>query len=133
MMNFEEYIQYCQEQAQKIDKIIIEELESKATECVGEIQSRTPVKSGNLRRNMTHEEVAHIEDSFSVKIGSPLEYAQAVEEGHRQEVGKYIPALKKRLKKPFVEGKHMIRDSITIYQDKLEKAISSRIESEVFK
>lgn len=133
MMDFEEYIKYCQEQAQKIDSIIIEELENKATECVGEIQSKTPTISGNLRRSMTHDEVEKVDNGYSVKIGSALEYAQAVEEGHRQEVGKYIPALGKRLKKPFVEGHHMIRDSMTIYQDKLEKSISKRIESEVFK
>lgn len=133
MMSFEEYQKYVQEQLKAIDNIIVEELESQATECVAEIKARTPVKSGDLRRFMTHDEVEHSLGSYSVKIGSPLEYARAVEEGHSQEVGKYIPALGKRLKNPFVQGYHMINDGITIYQDILEKRIEDRLKNEVFK
>lgn len=133
MMNFAEYEKYVQEQLQKVDDIILDEMLDQATECVAEIKARTPVKTGALRRSMTWGEINHSADSYSVDIGSSLEYARAVEEGHRQEVGKYIPALGKRLKTPFIRGYHMINDGITIHQDILEKRIAARVENEVFK
>lgn len=133
MMNFDEYIKYVQDQAAKIDDIIINEMLENSIECVAEIKARTPFKTGALRRSITTGELEKNNGQYSIDIGSSLKYAQAVEEGHRQEVGKYIPALGKKLKQPFVNGYHMINDGITIQQEKLENNIAARIENEVFK
>ena len=64
-------------------------------------------------------------------IGSSLEYVKYVEEGHKQEVGKYVPAIGKKLKKEFVPGNHVIKDSVDLYQPKLIKRIQERVEKEV--
>lgn len=133
MKSFDDIAKEMQRKFQQVDNIIVEEMEEKTTMCVAEIQSRTPVKDGHLRRSITHRGVEKRYKIYKVKIGSSLPYAQAVEEGHFQEVGRYVPAIGKRLVKSFVPGKHMIGDSIEIYQGELQKSIQSRIKSEVFR
>lgn len=90
-------------------------LEETATECVGEIQSRTPVKTGNLRRSWTHGDVKTSGNTQSIELGSSLEYAEPVEEGYRRG-------------NTFVEGKHMMKDSISIaekeFQSKIDNIVS---------
>ena len=49
---------------------------------------------------------------YHADIYNNIEYAPYVENGHRQEVGRYVPAIGKRLVRSFVEGKHMLRDSL---------------------
>ena len=43
-----------------------------------------------------------------VIVENPVKYASYVEYGHRQEPGRYVPALGKRLKQSWVEGKYML-------------------------
>lgn len=133
MKSFEDLAKEIQKKLQQSKDIIVEEMEEKSTMCVAEIQSRTPVKSGNLRRSMTHGRIELINKTYKVKIGSAVPYAQLVEDGHHQEVGRYVPAIGKKLKKAFVPGRHMIRDSIDIYQKELQESIKSRLRSEVFR
>ncbi|MBN1059342.1 HK97 gp10 family phage protein [Clostridium botulinum] len=131
MQSFEDIIKEAQKAAQKIEMIVIEEMEDKATECVTSIQAETPVKTGALRRSITHDHPKKIEDKYIITCGSSLEYAQSVEKGHIQEVGKYVPAIRKKLVKSFVPGKHMIQNNVDLYQDYMEQSISERIEREV--
>lgn len=133
MKSFEDLLKEIKRKSNQINNIIEEEMEEKATMCVGEIQANTPVKSGNLRRSMTHGRIELTNKVYKVKIGSALPYAQAVEEGHFQEIGRYVPAIGKKLKRAFVPGKHMIGNSIEIYQKELQKSIQVRIKNEVFK
>ena len=58
-----------------------------------------PVDTGRLRNSITHEN-----DSRSVAIGTNVEYGKWVELGHHQEVGRYVPALERRLVRSFVPG-----------------------------
>ncbi len=48
---------------------------------------------------------------YTIEIVNPVEYASYVEFGHRQEVGRYVPALGKTLKQGWVEGKYMLTKS----------------------
>ena len=121
MKSFDDMIKEAQLKIQQTKDIIIEEMEDKADKCVGGIQAGTPVISGNLRRSMTHGQVELKNKIYSIRVGSALPYAQAVDEGHFQEVGKYVPAIGKKLVKEFVPGRHMIGDNITIYQEELQK------------
>lgn len=133
MKSFEDLIKEIKIKSNQINNIIEEEMEDKATMCVAEIQANTPVKSGNLKRSMTHGRIELINKVYKVRIGSALPYAQAVEEGHFQEVGRYVPAIGKKLKRAFVPGRHMIGSSIEIYQKELQESIQDRIKNEVFK
>lgn len=87
-------------------------LEEVATECVGEIQSRTPVLTGNLRRSWTHGDVKTSGNTQSIELGSALEYAEPVEEGYRR--GNTL-----------VEGKHMMKDSISIAENEFQTKIDN--------
>ena len=61
-----------------------------------------------------------------------MEYASYVEFGHRQESGRFVPAIGKRLKEGWVEGKFMLtiseqeieRDAPKILENKLKKKLS---------
>ena len=133
MNSFEDFAKKMAKNFEKINNIILEEMEEKATMCVVEAQSRTPVKSGDLRRSITHGQAEKRFKIYKVKIGSSLPYAQAIEEGHKQEVGRYVPAIGKRLVKSFIPGRHMIGDSVEIYQRELQESIKKRIKNEVGK
>ncbi|NFO86449.1 HK97 gp10 family phage protein [Clostridium botulinum] len=132
MQSFDDLIKEAQKAAQKIEMIVLEEMEDKATECVASIQAETPVKTGALQRSITHDNPQKKEDKYIVTCGSSLEYAQSVEEGHIQEVGKYVPAIGKKLKKAFVPGKHMIQNNVDLYQEYMDESIKERVEKEVW-
>ena len=79
----------------------------------------TPVDTGNLREAWKRS----APDNGRVEVYNNTEYAAHVEYGHRQQVGRYVPAIGKRLKKPFVEGKHMLRDAVQQRQDSFAKDV----------
>lgn len=74
----------------------------------GDVKLETPVDTGRLKKSITH-----VVDDNAVIIGTNVEYAKDVEFGHKQEVGRFVPVLGKRLKAPFVQGKHFLRDGIS--------------------
>ena len=134
MKSFDDMIKKSENMKNEIETVVIKEMNNCATMTVSEAKARCPIKSGALRRSITHEEVKKNNNGYSVKIGSSLSYAQAVEEGHKQEVGRYVPAIGKKLKNPFVQGKHMIHDSITLGQielnDRVKKAVRSVLDGD---
>lgn len=103
---------------------------------------------GNLRRGWTNGQnqspsayaqslkVHHYGNTYVVEVVNPVEYASYVEYGHRQKPGRYVPALGKRLKSGWVEGKFMLTisadeiraDAPRVLENKLKKKLS-----EVFK
>lgn len=50
-------------------------------------------------------------NEYVIEIVNPVNYASYVENGHRQEVGRYVPAIGKRLVKSWVNGKFMLKIS----------------------
>lgn len=48
--------------------------------------------------------VDHRGSTHSITITNPVHYASYVENGHRQQPGRYVPAIGRRLKKGWVEG-----------------------------
>ena len=69
-------------------------------------------------------------------INNGVFYASYVEYGHRQTPGRYVPAIGKRLKKSFVEGKKMLeisiqeleRDSPAIVEQKIQRWLEGIIQ-----
>ena len=68
-----------------------------------------PVQTGNLKNSIT-KEVSREEKA--VYIGTAVEYAPAVEFGHKQEVGRYVPAIGKRLVSASVPPKPFLKPAI---------------------
>ena len=75
--------------------------------------------------------VQHVGDKFIIEVVNPVKYASYVEFGHRQTPGRYVPALGKRLKGSWVEGKFMLttseqeikRDAPKVLENKLKKKL----------
>lgn len=129
------------EQVQEFIESVAKEL---AARLLAKVIKRTPVgqypkstgkKGGTLRRGWTAETEANAASGgnvnardyaqsltitnnggvYVIEIVNPVHYASYVEFGHRQEPGRYVPAIGKRLKKSWVEGKFML----TISEDEL--------------
>ena len=131
MNSFEDMIKEAELASRKTEDIIYDEFNNVGIECVAEIKANEPVVTGNLRRSITSGEVELNGNEYSMAVGSSLSYARYVEEDHKQEVGRYVPAIGKKLKKEFVPGNHVIKDSVDLYQPKLIKRIQERVEKEV--
>lgn len=83
-----------------------------------------PVKTGNLRNSITHKR----EGDDTELIATAVEYAPFVEFGHHQEVGRFVPALGKRLVASYVPGKPYLapalENHVTEYKEVFEKELS---------
>lgn len=110
----------------------------KAAEMVGGIveghaKEYCPVNTGNLRNSITYvfeEDPDHPsnENEVTVIIGTNVEYAPYVEFGHHQEVGRYVPAIKKRLVKEFVAARPFLAPAMNNHLGEIEQAIRENIE-----
>lgn len=87
------------------------------------ITKNRSIISGNLRNGITHQPRG--EDS--VAIGSQTEYAPFVELGHNQQPGRYVPAIKKRLKASHVAAKPFLRPAIEQHVDEYTKIIETEM------
>ncbi len=79
---------------------------------------------GNLRRNWTITRAKRYSNTYVVKVTNPTEYAPYVEFGHRQNVGRYVPQINKRLKQGWVEGRFMM----TKTEYEIEKQMPSLVQ-----
>lgn len=70
-------------------------------------------KSGGTLRNAwtIQKTVTKKGTVYEIEIVNPTEYASYVEYGHRQEIGRFVPQIGKRLKSGWVEGKFMLKIS----------------------
>jgi phage gpG-like protein len=110
----------------------------KAAEMVGGIveghaKEYCPVNTGNLRNSITYvfeDDPDHPsnENEVTVIIGTNVEYAPYVELGHNQEVGRYVPAIKKRLVKEFVAARPFLAPAMNNHLGEIEQAIMENIE-----
>lgn len=76
-------------------------------DAMNRAKENTSVDTGLLRAAWTLEGVKREGNRLIVTLSNPIAYASYVEYGHRQEVGRYVPAIGKRLKQPWVEGQFM--------------------------
>lgn len=98
------------------------------------------VKGSGNRKNAKEYanslEVKHIGDKYHIDIINPVEYASYVEYGHRQEPGRYVPAIGKRLKAGWVDGHHMLTISeseLNSMSDQILQAKLNKFMKDVFK
>ena len=64
---------------------------------------------------------------YTVEIINPVHYASYVEYGHRQEVGRFVPAIGKQLKKGWVPGKFMMTISEQELQAQAPKVLEAKL------
>ena len=73
---------------------------------------------------------------LQIEIVNPVSYASFVEYGHRQSPGRFVPALGKRLKAGWVEGRKMMTISEKEVQQWADGNLEKKLEAhlrEVFK
>lgn len=95
----------AQKQGEALMEKVILEL---ANRFLGAVKQKTPVINGNLRNNWFIGDVGREGNNFVVEIYNNVDYAPMVEYGHKQTVGRYVPAIGKRLVKPWVKGRFMM-------------------------
>lgn len=132
------------------DKINAEEfmrdvVKTAGKRCQAKTEKRTPVDTGQLRQNWDTSEVVKRGFNYTVDVINPVEYAEYVEFGHRikhkQTVGRYVPAIGKKLVNPYVVGKYiepkyMVTRSIEEVQNELPNLVEEKINkklTEIFK
>ena len=102
--------------ARAVDEQYPEEFKQMATQVAmepqGKVKERTPKKTGRLQNAWTVGEIRKSGNDYIIEVYNNVEYAEAVEWGHRQKPGRYVPALGKRLKAETVKGAHMMELSL---------------------
>lgn len=107
-----------------IEQFIRDFLIEMAERANRKIKMRTPVVNGDLRRNWMVSDILKEGNIYKIEIFNNTEYAIYVEYGHRQEVGRYVPAIGKKLVKPWVEGRFMM----TISMKEIERELPIYLE-----
>lgn len=83
-----------------------------------------PVDTSNLKNSMTSEVN---QEEKAVYVGTDVEYAPFVEFGHHQEVGRYVPAIGKRLVREFVPAKPFLKPAIENHLDEYKHILESEL------
>lgn len=83
-----------------------------------------PVDTGTLRNSITSE--LDTTDK-SITIGTNVKYAPSVEFGHHQEVGRYVPAIGKRLVREYVPAKPFLQPAIENHLDEYKHIFESEL------
>lgn len=86
-------------------------------------------KGGTLRRGWTAAEIKKEGEAYKIEISNMTSYASYVEYGHRQEPGRYVPAIGKRLKRAWVPGRFMM----TISEKEIREAAPGILEKKIQK
>lgn len=66
-------------------------------------------------------------NNFVIDIINPVEYASYVEYGHRATPGRYVPALGKKLKSGWVQGRFMLTISVDEIQSAAPKILEKKL------
>lgn len=118
------------------EKLIEECAKEIAARLKAKVRRRTPVgkypeesdkTGGTLRRAWRVGEIKRVGDTYYVEVVNPIEYASYVEFGHRQEPGRYVPAIGKKLKKGWVKGKFMLKISADEVREITPQIIEKKI------
>ncbi len=112
-----------------LDKEIVEELDDAGVDWRDDLRVNIHKVSGELAGKTNLIDAKKKGNTFTVGVSNNLEYAEDYEYGHRQEVGKFVPAIGKRLKKSFVKGQCTFRKA----KIKHKKIILERVKARVKK
>ena len=82
---------------------------------------------GTLRRGWTTEPLSRSGTQHVINMINQVPYASYVEYGHRQEPGRYVPAIDKRLKASWVPGQFMLTDSVHEINGKVPQIVNAKL------
>lgn len=143
-VEFEQLIQ-LQERIQNMteseaDAFMIDCVKSLAKRLLRKVKLRTPVgvygdedgdgdgnTGGTLRINWHISSIKKSGNCYEIIVINKTEYASYVENGHRQEPGRYVPVLGKCLKSAWVEGVFMLK----ISEEEIQKIAPQLLEKKL--
>ena len=97
-----------------------------AEELKKDVKNLTPVDTGTLKNSWQRENGKRLTGKkFTQIVFNMTDYAAHVEYGHRQKVGRYVPAIGKKLVAPFVRGRFMLRTAVAMRQIKFYKDLKN--------
>lgn len=95
----------------------------------GYAQDICPVDTGRLRDSITHAYSDDSDHEVVLLVGTNVEYAPYVELGHKQQPGRFVPKIKKRLVRSWVPGKPFLRPAFENHRQEIEKVILDALEN----
>ena len=101
-------------------------LETMGLVAEGYAKRLCPVDTGNLRNSITHD--SDMSDQTAV-IGTNVEYGKYVELGHRQDPGRYVPAIGKRLVADHVAPQPFLRPAVEDHKSEYKNIAESIMKS----
>lgn len=120
-----DFNKFCEQMTNEIAQRLIRRVKQRTPVGVYEEAGKT---GGTLRRNWSiSKNVTKQGNTYSIEIINPIEYASYVEYGHRQEVGRYVPAIGKKLVQPWVEGKFMLTISEAEIESMTPKLLQTKL------
>ena len=104
-----------------------ETIQEIAEELLDTVVSKTPRDTGKLQESWKMTEVVDHGSYVEIHVYNPVDYASHVEYGHKQEVGRYVPQIGKRLVEPRVEGRFFLKKSVEIVDDEAPNIIKRKL------
>lgn len=129
-----------EEYAKKLEKLNEKQMEYITKKCLYDLANRmltrvkeeTPVKEGRLRDAWQIGLVILKKgNEYFIEVVNNVEYAEWVENGHFQEIGRYVHVLGKRLVNMYVPGRYMMKISAQQIQDKSDVYVKKILEKEL--
>lgn len=111
----------------RIDQAVATAMADEGLSWRDDVRANTPVDTGDLRRSWELVGPDKKGLKFEMDLSNNLEYVEYVEYGHRQEPGRFVPAIGKRLKADFVPGFYMLRDGTRRLEDSLKPAVQKEV------
>jgi len=110
--------------AENIDNLCRSCIKELAQIFIRNVIERTPVKTGNLRRNWTVGDIIKTGSNYSIEIYNPTFYAKYVEYGHRLKI-KRGNGISFR----WVDGRFMMTVTETILKDMIDGRIMKKVDN----
>ena len=95
----------------------------------GYAQEACPVDTGLLKNSITHAYSDESDHRVVLLVGTNVYYAPFVELGHKQQPGRFVPKIKKRLKRSWVPGKPFLRPAFENHTQEIERVILDALEN----
>lgn len=139
--------------SEDMENIFYEEAaQALAAKLLGLVIPRTPIgdysedlidphkEGGTLRRGWTGGKdvdwndyadtltVKRVGGAYEVEVANPVDYAKFVELGHKQQPGRFVPNIGKRLVRDWVEGQFFLKISVEELDGLTPNILSNRLE-----
>lgn len=113
----------------ELDQFVRSQTAEMGNRFLGQVKELTPVRTGNLRNKWSVSEVATDNKGPYVTVyNSEEKYASCVEYGHKQQPGRYVPELGKRLVKSWVSGRFMMTNTKMQMEAQMPRIVQRNME-----